>query len=362
MGMGPQRAATPRTGLEDFISNLFVNSLQQIGANGAPASASRGGGKIPIHGPGSGAGSQAPGGMTIQDLFQSLSIPQYGGPMTAPQTPLQRGAVAAAGGGLAQLPAYEQLGGSIVNALGSVPGAPMGPASAINLLTNRPGEEMLRGLGGPNGAISQLLSAGSSGGDFAGILDAMNNARKQSLGNDLRDIQERFSASGLRNSTDLASSLGQASNQSEANWLSQAAQLIPQITSARTGALTAAGQLGLGAGSTLQQGGLQAADILGQLFQGQQGRGLSALQSLPGVAELFAGLPNQVASGAYNIGAASQAADTQGLQALYNEFLRTQGGLLPPILNFAAGAPQITGPGKGSQLLGAGTTIGAAAL
>lgn len=349
MGMGPTRKQTPRTGLEDAVTQLLTGGLQQAG--GPSVTSGKGGNKV------------TGGPATLQDIYNNLSTPSYGGPLTAPTDPLQKGGMAAVQSGLDALPDFQNLGRDITSGLQGVAGASMAPSSLMNLLQNRPGTDILQGLNGPGGAIGELTKLGSEGGgDFAGILAAMNKARQGSLSDDLRNVSERFSESGLRNSTDLAASLGDTSNRSEANWLSQASQLIPQITSARTGALSAAGQLGLGAGSALQQGGLQAGDILSQLFQGQQGRGLQALQTLPGVAQLFANLPGQVGSGAYNVGAAQQGQDTAGMQAKLQEFIRTNGAFLAPILNFAAGAPQISGPGKGSQLLQGGATIGAAAL
>lgn len=416
MGMGPSRVDTPRTGLEDLIAGLFSNTLTGAGApggapppsytppgGGPPGGGSTGGipgggffgggyhpllatdlgtptptNRPPVYsppavapppggvGPGggvspAGGGPMDPGSALLQQIFSGLSIPQYGGPMTAPTNALQQGAMGASQASLAALPGFAQLGKQVATGLRGVSNAPAAPSFLTQMLTNRPGTDMLRSIGAPGGIESQLANQGnSSGGDFAGILQALDASRQTSLSNNLRDISERFSTSGLRNSTDLATSLGQTSNQSNQDMLGIAAQLLPQLAGLKTQALTSAGQLGLGAGSALQSGDIGASDILGQLYQGQQGRGLSALQSLPGAAQLFASIPQQAATSAYNIGSQNQAQDTAAMQAKLQEFIRSQGALFSPILNFASGAPQITGPGKGSQLLGAGTSIAGA--
>jgi hypothetical protein len=391
MGMGPSRSQTPRTGLEDYVSQILQGALggavqgprppgggtppNEPGGTTRGGAYGGGGGAVSWAdqalgrgaGGGGGGNSQFTGGpaqgsygpnINLQDIFSNLSIPQYQGALTAGSNPLQKQALNTASGGLSMLPGMEQFGGGVMSRLLGQGSASFAPPGLSNLLTQGAGRDMLQGLGGAQGAIGQLMQqGGNSNQDFGGILAALNGARQGALQDSNRDISERFSESGLRNSTDLAGALGTNNQRSADAFLGQAAQLLPELTGQRTQALGMAGQLGLGAGQALQQGNLQAGDILGQLFQGQQGRGLSALQSLPGAAEIFSMLPQQAANNAFQLGASQQGMDTQGLQAKYNEFTRTQGGLLPMILNYAAGAPQITGPGKGSQLLGAGTSI-----
>lgn len=438
MGTSPTRVDTPRTGLEDQISQIFGNALNQASAprptspgKGSPPAAggmraagtmaNLGGnplnnqspGGISLSNPGQGpsnpwgftdpfgggggsggtpgagyptggqpgGGALGGGGMTrqptIQEIFEGLSLPTYGGQLTAGSNPLLGGAFGAAQGSLDALPGYGQLSDMVTRGFQGFGSAAIAPDAVMSLLTNRPGAGVLGQLAGGGGAAGELLSLGRGGGavgqllaqggqsdrDFGGIISALDAARRGSLEDSLRDTQERFSSSGLRFSTDLANALGETSRRSEEGFLGQAAQLLPQLTQQRQnalaqagglqlGAFQGAGGLGLGAGQALQQGGLAAGDILGQLYQGQQGRALQALSAIPGAQDILGRLGLDTTRQAFGIGQAQRGMEQEGLTAAYNEFLRTQGGLLAPILNFAAGAPQITGPGKGTQLMG----------
>ena len=537
MGLKPQRTQTPRTGIEDALSRLFTGAI------------------------GGGGGAQ-----NLVDIFQRLSIPQFGGPLTAELDPLQQQALGGAGGAasfgtdlisqiaaglsgiaggqqfappevrglLGQLPGADILGQigagggpgggflrqfagggggflppQIASLLGlgggGLPGADIlsqiagggGPGGGILSRLGGPqdvGQGLLQSLAGTNpnfGALQSILGTressplaqflniqtpertalGQLGGqqDFGGILSALDQARQASLGRTMRDVQERFSAQGLRGSTDLARALAEAGQESESSFLGQAAQLLPQLTGQRIGALQAGGQLGLGgaelglgaaqgltgagvaqrgqdiggastlsqlllgtrgqtgdilsqlgqlnlsqlsqqlsAGQGLQQFGLGAAgqlgqqglgvaDLLGQLFGAQQGRGLTAAQGLQqaglgaagqlgqqglGAADIFsqlfgqqagrqlgalqslpqlAGLPLALQQQLFGLGEQARGVQDVDLQRQLAEFQRTQGALFGPILGFASGAPQITGPGKGSQVLGALATIASGA-
>lgn len=106
------------------------------------------------------------------------------------------------------------------------------------------------------------------------------------------------------------------------------------------------------------QGGAQ----LGNLFQGAQGQSLQAMLGLPGAYGDLSKLPLNLAQQGYSIGQQGQISDQAALDKQMQEYMRTFGGLFNMVGNYAAGAPVISQPGLGGQLLGAGTTLGAAAL
>jgi hypothetical protein len=225
-----------------------------------------------IQGPAGAGGSGAPN--PLVSLFQALSIPSYTGQLTAPTTPLQNSATAAGPGAL-------NTGLSVADALNS-------------------------GL--------KSFTSGDAG---AGVLAALSGSAANALTQTNRQLDEQFGASGVGESSDLATAKENASLASEQGVLGLGAQILPTLT-------------------------------------GQQ---LTAMGLMPTAAEL----PLNLASGANTLGTQEQQTAQNPLTALYNEFTRTQGGLFSPTLNFASGAPTITGPGKGSQLLGPAATLGAAA-
>jgi len=182
-------------------------------------------------------------------------------------------------------------------------------------------------LGGvPDAAFSNLaqLSGPAALGD---VFQAMDKARQIGLGTDTANLREQFSSSGLRDSSSLATAIANLSGQSETQQQSQFGQLGLQNLATRTSAAGALGNLGLG----------------------QAGFNLSSMEAYP-----------QVLQSLFGVGEQGRQVQNQALMNQIQEFARTQGGLLPLILQFLGGAPNIVSPGIGQQLLSAGTAVGAA--
>lgn len=95
----------------------------------------------------------------------------------------------------------------------------------------------------------------------------------------------------------------------------------------------------LGAGTALQQGGTQQADILTRLFSGQQGNALQALLAAPGATSMFAQLPGQLGQQAFTMEDIIRQASQQGIQNQIGSFNQQQ-SLLPSLLAFLSGTPQ----------------------
>lgn len=121
------------------------------------------------------------------------------------------------------------------------------------------------------------------------------------------------------------------------------------------------GLAGDAAGQMLQ-GSLGGSNTLAQLFQGQQGRQLQAMMGLPGSFDMLNRLPGDLAQQAFGIGGQAQGLEQAALDRQMQEYMRTYGGLFWPTVNYAAGSPVIQQPGMLNQIMGAGTTLGAAAL
>lgn len=270
------------------------------------------------------------------------------------------------------------------------------------------GQNLLRQLAGQSpfdqSALFNLQNLAQGGGqqDYQTLFNAISQGQQGAFNRNLRDIREQYSAGGNRFSSGLANAFSQAGTENAQNIGSLLAQLGLQSAGSqnatRLGAASQLGQLGLGArgqtgdilsqlvnanlagqgqqlnagqilqqlglgaSSTLGQQGTGAADILSQLFSGQQGRSLSALQSLPGAQQTLSQLPLQFAQGLFGLGEGARGIQDTALQRQLAEFQRTQGALYPGIANYAAGAPIIASPGIGTQALGAGAALGGAAL
>lgn len=286
-----------------------------------------GGGGVPTT-----AGNLPPAGSVPFDIGKfiqgRLSIPQYGGPFTAPANPLQNLAAGGAGQSLA----------SFFNP-NSQTGAGAG-SQILQSLLNRGGQSSQT----PERSILDILGATGPQADLTSAFSALDNQRRFGLGRDIRDLREQFSFSGNRFGSDLANAIANRQSESEANFLAQtaplAANLAPQLFGQRVSALGTAGQLGQGAGE----------------------QSLQALLAAPGAYSTTSAVPGQVASQGFNIGEQLRQILQGDVGAKQAEFTRTQGGLFPTLLQYAAGAPQIYTPGIGQQLLGAGTTVGASAL
>lgn len=244
----------------------------------------------------------------------------------------------------------------------------------------------------------QFSSAGA--GLSTGLAREIANRQQQSQTDFISQIGQ-LGLGALQNRTGAAAALGGLGGQQGQRQV-DIGQILGQLglggAGAQTGALSAAGQLGLGgqqigagaaqgltqaqladlsrttdigqimqnlglqAGSTLGQQGIGQAGLLSQILQGNQANSLSALQSIPGAYQTLLQAPQQAAASSANIGDMLRQIQQQSLSAQQAEYQRTAGALFPSILQYAAGAPQIYTPGIGQQLLGAGTTLGSAAL
>lgn len=256
-----------------------------------------------------------------------------------------------------------------------------------------------QGLSRDIGNIREQFSAGGAG-LSTGLARSIADRQQQSERDYLSQIGQ-LGLGSLQGRTGAAAALGGLGGQTAQRQV-DIGQILGQLglggAGAQAGALGAAGQLGLGgqqigagaaqgitqaqladlsrtgdigqimqslglqAGSTLGQQGIGQADLLSRLFQGNQATSLSALQSIPGAYGSLLQAPQQAASSAASLGDMLRQIQQQGLSAQQAEYQRTAGALFPSILQYAAGAPQIYTPGIGQQLLGAGTTLGAAAL
>lgn len=277
-------------------------------------------------------GNTPPPGSVPFDIGQfiqgRLSVPQYGGPFTAPANPLQTMAAGGVGQSLA----------SFFNPA-SQTGAGAG-SQILQSLLNRGNQSSQT----PERSILDMLGAIGPQADLNSAFSALDTQRRTGLGKDIRDLREQFSFSGNRFGSDLANAIATRQTDSENNFLAQtaplAANLAPQLFGQRVSALGTAGQLGQGAGD----------------------QSLQALLGLPGAYSTTSAVPGQVANQGFNIGEQLRQILQGDIGAKQAEFTRTQGGLFPTLLQYAAGAPNIYTPGIGQQLLGAGTTVGASAL
>lgn len=324
------------------------------GGNGLPGGGGQPGGGLPFD-PGSlppGTGNAPPAGSVPFDIGKfiqgRLSIPQYGGPFTAPVNALQSGAL---GGASSALSAFFAPRSNTTGPLFASP--PIGGGGG-GLNGGIPNVTTGAGIGTGNDIISQLLNRGTQTGqtpersllDVLGIqgpqanlnaaFQALDAQRRTGLAQDVNNLREQFSFTGNRFGSDLANAIGQRQSASEQNYLANvaplAAQLAPQLFGQQVSALGTAGQLGGEAGN----------------------QSLQALLGLPGAFSTTSMLPGQVAGQGFNLGEQLRQimqGDTSARQA---EFTRTQGGLFPTLLQYAAGAPQIYTPGIGQQAIGAG--------
>ena len=127
-------------------------------------------------------------------------------------------------------------------------------------------------------------------------------------------------------------------------------------------AATAQGQLRAGAASQLGQLGLGQTGQLADLFSGGAGREQEANLALPGIFSGLSNLPTQVGQQGFGLGEGFRGIqDAENLRRA-SEFQRTEATLLPMLLNFFAGAPQITSPGIGSQILNTAGGLGGLAI
>lgn len=315
-----------------------------------------------------------PGQFRLGDFIQQMfSLPQYGGQMGAGLRPEQLAALGQAGGAAGQF--FGSQGGTAQQIISQLlgqgqTGGGFAPAGLENLLSNLPGQDILRQIGmggGPGGGALQGIASGQGNlPEYDQLFNAISSAQQGTFNRNLRDIREQYSSAGLRQGSDLANAFAQAGTENAQNIGSMLAQLGLQSAGAQSGARLGAaqelGRLGLGAGQALGQAGLGGGDILSQLFSGQQGRALSALQALPGAQATLAGLPMDIATRLFGLGEAARGVQDTNLQRMLAEFQRTQGALFPGIVNYASGAPIISSPGIGSQVLGAGASLGGAAL
>lgn len=290
MGLGPQRLGTPRTGVEDLFSQLLagggnVGQPPQTGIPQIDRMLQQQFGRL----------SAAQAGPLGQ--LASGNMPSFQGPFGIPLNELQTSILGGVGGGTDILNALRALG------TGTSGGLPT--AATTNL-------EALAGPAALEDVFKQIRSASEFG-----------------LGRDVADIREQFSASGLRDTTDLARAIGARQSESETGLQSLFGQLGLQNLGQRTSAAQALGGLGLG----------------------EAGQRLQALMGFP-----------TVAGGLFGLGEAARGIEEAPLLRQIQEFQRTQGANLPALLQFISGTPQIVGPGAGSQLLSAGTQLGAAKL
>lgn len=413
---GPQRQTTPRTGLDDFVAGLLkygtlgylppdvLNQLfpptpgtpgagggghptfdflggggpsiqppipgmsaDVVGGGGNNWNYNPGGNGLPGGGGGGGVGGFDPGSLPLSGgnappagsvpfdigkfIQGRLSIPQYGGPFTAPVNALQSGALGGAGSSLASFFGPRSTTSGYPFASPPIGGGG-GGGGFPNVTTGA-------GIGTGNDIISQLLGRGiqtsqtpersildilgiqGPQANLASAFSALDAQRRTGLAQDVNNLREQFSFTGNRFGSDLANAIGQRQSASEQNYLANvaplAAQLAPQMFGQQVSALGTAGQLGGEAGN----------------------QSLQALLGLPGAFSTTSMLPGQVAGQGFNLGEQLRQimqGDTSARQA---EFTRTQGGLFPTLLQYAAGAPQIYTPGIGQQALGAGAGVAA---
>ena len=202
---------------------------------------------------------------------------------------------------------------------------------------------------GSIGAAENILSGiGTSGSpDFAALGQALRGQSDIGLDRTIRDLREQFSTAGLRFGSDIRNEVARAGNESTANLNAELARL--GISAAES-----QGQLRLGAGQALGGLGLGQTGQISDLFSGGAGRQQEANLALPGIFSGLSNLPTQVGGGGFALGEGFRGIqDTENVRRA-QEFQRTEATLLPMLLNFFAGAPQITSPGIGQQLLGFG--------
>jgi hypothetical protein len=313
VGVVPEGDPTNISGAPSAGGGGLMSLMQALGIQGPDIA------QPPTDMPG-GAATTAGGGGLGRFLQDILGIPQYGGQMTAGPNTLQRQGLNLAGQGLSSF--SPNTGQNIIQQLLGLAGG------------GGPGADFLRTAG------TGLTNLGMTGAtpDVASIFQALDNQRRAGLERDVGDIREQFSFGGNRLSSDLMRAISGRQAESEASFLGEgsrvAAQLAPALFQGKVGALSGAGDIG---------------NLLNQLS-------LGASSSLPGAFQTTSLLPGAVAGQGFNIGEQGRAIEQGGLDRMMQEFLRTQMGLLQPALGYAAGAPLISSPGAGSQVLGAGAT------
>lgn len=154
-------------------------------------------------------------------------------------------------------------------------------------------------------ALTEIMSGGGGSGgppmDLASIYNTLDTQRRQGLTRDLGQLEEEFGVAGLGDSTSLYESAARRQTESEGNLMAEVSRMAPDLINA---------------------------------FSNQSTNRLNAAHMLYGF-------------------------DQQGLDRMYNEFLRTQ-QLFPQILSFLAGAPPVQyGASPFQNLTNAGLTTAA---
>lgn len=332
--------------------------------------------------------NQIRGGQDVGSLLAGMgTLPGFQGPWTAGTDPNQAQAIEGMGGIFNQfMNGGMQQGQDILGMLGQRAGAGFalppelqaamsGATTGNSFLQNlaggfNPGGQDMIGQAGNwlgqqmnNGTIQNLLQGGQTA-DIGQIGAALDAARRPGLNRDIRDLREQFSFNGLRRGTDIQNAVAARQAESESGMMGQLAGMLPQLTGQSNqtslGTLNAVanlagtqgqlgqmlGNLGLGAGNLqlgaaqgLNQSGLGVADLMGNLFNNQQGNSLQALLGMPGAFQGLSQLPGQMANQLFGMGTVLQNQAQQGIQNQIGGFNQQQ-SMIPGLLAFLGGTPQ----------------------
>lgn len=164
--------------------------------------------------------------------------------------------------------------------------------------------------GGGNDQLSKSLEGIMSVDD---VYSALDSQRKQSLARSQNDLGEQFGVAGLGDSTSQFESATRQSTESEQNLMAEVARIAPQLIEATSSA-----------------------------------------------AATKAGIPMGVATAGFNLGEGARQIDQQGLDRMYQEFIRQNSSFLPYLMQFlGGGGPVDYAPSPFSQATQGAATVAA---